>query len=73
MHPISFKKFTKSLISGSIAQFDKMVVPFAKLAAIIKFSVAPTEILGNLILFPLILLVHWQLHILDLFYISLLI
>ena len=29
-----------------------MVVPLAKLAAIIKFSVAPTEILGNLILFP---------------------
>ena len=53
LHPISFKKFTKSLISGSIAQFDNIVVPLAKLAAIIKFSVAPTEIFENLILFPL--------------------
>jgi hypothetical protein len=28
-------------------------VPFAKLAAIIKFSVAPTEIFGNRILAPI--------------------
>ena len=42
----------KSFISGSIAQFDNIVSPFAKLAAIIRFSVAPTDILGNLILFP---------------------
>ena len=27
-----------------MAQFDKIVVPVAKLAAIIKFSVAPTDI-----------------------------
>ena len=30
----------------------KLVVPFARLAAIIKFSVAPTEILGKVILAP---------------------
>ena len=52
LHPILFKKFTKSFISGSIAQFDNIVVPFAKLDAIIRFSVAPTDTLGNLILFP---------------------
>ena len=46
---IFIKKLTKSLISGSIAQFDKIVFPLAKHDAIIKFSVAPTEILGNLI------------------------
>ena len=46
------KKLTKSLISGSIAQFDNLVMPFAKLAAIIKFSVAPTEIFEKSILFP---------------------
>jgi len=39
-----FKKLTKSFISGSIAQLLKTVVPLAKLAAIIKFSVAPTDI-----------------------------
>jgi hypothetical protein len=44
LQPILFKKFIKSFISGSIAQFDNIEVPFAKLAAIIKFSVAPTEI-----------------------------
>ena len=52
LQPIVFKKLTKSLISGSIAQLDNVVVPFAKLAAIIKFSVAPTEIFENLILLP---------------------
>jgi len=53
LHPILFKKLTKSFISGSIAQLLKTVVPFAKLAAIIKFSVAPTDIFENFILFPI--------------------
>ncbi len=39
--PALFKKFVRSLISGSIAQFFKTVFPFAKHAAIIEFSVAP--------------------------------
>ena len=46
--PAKFKKFVRSLISGSIAQFFKIVFPFARQAAIIEFSVAPTLILGNL-------------------------
>ena len=53
LHPALFKKLTKSFISGSIAQFFKMVVPFAKLAAIIKFSVATTDILGKYIFEPI--------------------
>jgi len=53
LHPILIKKLTKSLISGSIAQFDKVVFPLAKHAAIIKFSVAPTETLGNFIFAPI--------------------
>ena len=44
LHPNFTKKFTKSLISGSIAQLLKIVLPLARLAAIIKFSVAPTDI-----------------------------
>ena len=51
--PAEFKKFVRSFISGSIAQFFKTVLPFAKHAAIIKFSVAPTLILGNFIRLPL--------------------
>ena len=50
--PAKFKKFVRSLISGSIAQFFKIVFPFARQAAIIEFSVAPTLILGNLIILP---------------------
>ena len=45
-------KFTRSFISGSIAQLDKTVVPSAIDEAIIKFSVAPTDIFGNLIFAP---------------------
>ena len=52
LQPMFLKKLIKSLISGSIAQFFRIVFPFAKVAAIIKFSVAPTDIFGNLILFP---------------------
>ena len=53
LHPILFRKFTKSFISGSIAQFFKIVIPFAKLAAINKFSVAPTEIFEKQIFEPM--------------------
>jgi hypothetical protein len=45
--PIFFKKSVKFFISGSHAQFFKYVVPFARLAAIITFSVAPTDIEGK--------------------------
>ena len=38
-------------ISGSMAQFDKVVFPLAKHEARIKFSVAPTETLGNFIFY----------------------
>ena len=47
--PDFFKKSIKSLISGSIAQFNNTVSPVACVAAMIAFSVAPTEIFGNLI------------------------
>ena len=46
------KKLIKSIISGSIAQFLRMVIPLAKHAAIIVFSVAPTLIFENLIFAP---------------------
>ena len=50
---MEFINLVRSYISGSIAQFDKTVVPSAIVDAIIKFSVAPTEILGNFIFVPL--------------------
>jgi hypothetical protein len=53
LQPILIKKLTKSLISGSIAQFDNVVFPLAKHEAIIKFSVAPTDIFGNFIFAPI--------------------
>ena len=37
----------KSFISGSLAQFDKCVVPSAKVAAKIALIVAPTDTLGK--------------------------
>ena len=43
----------KIYANEGVAQFDNLVVPFAKHAAIIKFSVAPTEIFGNLIFAPI--------------------
>ena len=52
LHPVLIKKLTKSFISGSIAQLFKIVFPFAKFAAIIKFSVAPTEIFGKIYFDP---------------------
>ena len=51
--PNFLKNVIKSKISGSIAQFDSMVLPSAPQAAINAFSVAPTEIDGNLILLPI--------------------
>ena len=35
-----------------MAQFDSIVLPFAPTAASIAFSVAPTDIEGNLIVLP---------------------
>ena len=52
MAPIEFKQLTKSLISGSLAAFCKIVVPLARTEASIRFSVAPTEIFGNIIRAP---------------------
>ena len=50
--PNLLRNFIKSFISGSIAQFFKTVFPLALNEAKIAFSVAPTEILGRVILFP---------------------
>ena len=52
MPPSLFKNKIKSRISGSIAQFWRIVFPFAPYAARIAFSVAPTETDGNLIFAP---------------------
>ena len=52
MAPAVLRKFVRSLISGSIAQFFIVVVPFARQAARIEFSVAPTDIFENLISEP---------------------
>ena len=41
--PIAFKKFAKSIISGSCAAFCILVAPSARTEASIIFSVAPTE------------------------------
>ena len=41
--PIEFKKFDKSTISGSFAQFTILVFPFKYTEAKIMFSVAPTD------------------------------
>ena len=46
------RNIIKSKISGSIAQFLRVVFPFAFTAANKAFSVAPTEIIGNLIVVP---------------------
>ena len=40
--PILFKRMAKSTISGSRAAFSMTVVPLARVAAIIRFWVAPT-------------------------------
>ena len=66
--PNFFKKNIKSLISGSIAQFFKIVFPFAFKDASKAFSVAPTDMDGNLIVFLSSLLEHLQIYIHLLFY-----
>ena len=53
LHPNFFKNEISSKISGSIAQLSKIVFPFALYVASKAFSVAPTEIEGNLILVPI--------------------
>ena len=54
--PRIFKKFAKSIISGSLATFFSLVVPSASVAAIIKFSVPVTVMPSNLRLVPINLL-----------------
>ena len=51
--PIEIRQLQRSSISGSSAAFLINVSPFAKTAAIIAFSVAPTETSGKTILFPI--------------------
>ena len=41
--PIAFRNAARSTISGSLAAFSMRVVPLASVAAISRFSVAPTE------------------------------
>ena len=50
--PISFKNSAKSIISGSLATFVNSVIPSAKQAAIIIFSVPVTVTPSNLIFAP---------------------
>ena len=52
LHPNLIKKLVRSFISGSIAQLFNIVVPLARHAAIIKFSVAPTDIFEKRIFDP---------------------
>src|SRR3712207_4461332 len=51
--PILFKNIAKSSISGSSAEFSIMVSPLANVAAIIIFSVAPTDGKSKYILLPI--------------------
>ena len=51
--PILFKNSAKSIISGSLATLVKVVVPSAKQAAIIIFSVPVTVMPSNLIFDPI--------------------
>ena len=50
--PILFRKLARSTISGSSAAFSMVVVPSASTAAIMMFSVAPTEGKSRYILLP---------------------
>ena len=45
--PMAVRQAARSEISGSRAAFSNTVVPWARLAAIIRFSVAPTETVGK--------------------------
>ena len=50
--PISIRQFAKSITSGSLAAFSIVVIPSAKLAAIITFSVPVTLTGSNIIFAP---------------------
>ena len=50
--PIFSNMSTRSMTSGSTAAFVMIVVPFARHAAIVMFSVAPTETFGKWIFAP---------------------
>ena len=50
--PSALIQRARSITSGSRAAFSILVWPSASVAAIIKFSVAPTEAIGILILAP---------------------
>ena len=45
--PSAMRQCARSVISGSRAALSSTVVPLASAAAIIRFSVAPTETLGK--------------------------
>ncbi len=45
--PMAIKQWARSTISGSRAAFSRMVVPAAKVAAIIRFSVPVTVTISN--------------------------
>ena len=49
---LNISRIKKLFISGSIAEFFNTVLPLAKTADIINCEVAPTLILGNLIIVP---------------------
>ena len=51
--PMATRQLARSPTSGSLAALEICVSPSAKVAAIITFSVAPTETEGNKILAPL--------------------
>ena len=51
--PIAFKKFATSTTCGSLAAFSNTVVPSAKVAAIIRFIVAPTLTTSKNIFVPI--------------------
>ena len=51
--PIATRQWARSVISGSRAALSSTVVPLASAAAIIRFSVAPTDTLGKVKRAPL--------------------
>ena len=51
--PIARRRSARSTISGSRATFFKTVVPLANVAAINRFSVAPTDAKGNSYVAPI--------------------
>jgi len=51
--PMAMRKLARSVTSGSLAAFSMMVVPSARVAAIIRFSVPVTVTTSSTILAPL--------------------